>query len=396
MELRDALFAALRYELTGTLPESLSFDAIDEPFLTDLYAYSNRQEVAHLVGDALERLGVLSKFSDAAVEPFRRRQAVAAYHAEQQRQVFEAISTAFDAEKIPYLPLKGLVIRPLYPEPWMRTAGDLDILVKQEDLERASELLTKIGARQEKKEEKHDRTFFFATGVMLELHFRLLEDERANGAKDALDEIWEHTELVAEERFEYRMEDAWLYYFHLVHAAKHLQEGTCGIRPFLDLWIINHKTNPNPEKRIKLLEKQGLLPFYKAAEQLSEVWLSGEAHDEWTKSLESFLLAGGTFGSETTQMTMKSYENKNRFCYYLGRLFLSRERLMREDVGFQKHPHLFLFFQIKRWFHLLFGGSFRRHVKIALEAKQLDKSEHTAAELREHLGLARLDGFSNK
>ena len=394
MELRDALFAALRYELTGTLPENVSFDAIDEPFLTALYEYSNRQEAAHLVGDALERLGVLSKFSDAAVEPFRRRQAVAAYHAEQQRQVFEEISTAFDAEKIPYLPLKGLVIRPLYPEPWMRTAGDLDILVKQEDLERASVLLTKIGARQEEKEEKHDRTFFFATGVMLELHFRLLEDERANGAKDALDEIWEHTELVAEERFEYRMEDAWFYYFHLVHTAKHLQEGTCGIRPFLDLWIINHKTNPNPEKRIKLLEKQGLLPFYKAAEQLSEVWLSGEAHDEWTKSLESFLLAGGVFGSETTKHAMRTYEKKGKLQHYLSRVFLSFNALKKREPILEKHPILFPFLQAKRWFRILFLERLRNQRALEKKVKQVDAGEHTVEGLREHLGLARKDEVS--
>lgn len=390
MELRDALFAALRYELAGALPEGFSFEGVDEAFLRALYDYANRQEVAHLCGDALERLGVLKSFSDEAAEPYRRRMAVSAYHAEQQRQVFELISKTFDHASLPYLPLKGVVIRTLYPEPWMRTAGDLDILVKKENLERASALLAEIGAKQTEKEEKHDRTFFFATGVMLELHYRLLEDERANGAKDALDEIWEHGERVSKDRSEYRMEDAWFYYYHLVHAAKHLQEGTCGIRPFLDLWIINHNTMPNPQQRAKLLEGQGLLPFAKAAEKLSEVWLSGKEHDEWTKAFEDFLLAGGTFGGKSTSQAMKIYARHGKLRFFLYRVFLPYKELKKWEPILVKHPVLFPFVQIKRWFSILFEGRYRKHFKDVKKIRNLEKNTtHSPAELQKHLGLFR-------
>lgn len=385
MELRDALFAALRYELTGTLPENVSFDAIDEPFLTALYEYSNRQEVAHLVGDALERLGVLSKFSDAAVEPFRRRQAVAAYHAEQQRQVFEEISTAFDAEKIPYLPLKGLVIRPLYPEPWMRTAGDLDILVKQEDLERAETVLTGIGAKKIK-EGSHDISYLLPPRVMIELHYRLLEDERANGAKEALDEIWEHSKLVEEGRFEYRMEDAWFYYYHLVHAAKHFEEGTCGIRPFLDLWILNHKTKQDPKQREKLLEEQGLLAFSRAAEALSETWISGAEPDEWTKSFETFLLAGGTFGNDAVRWSAGVSGKGGKLRYFFSRAFPSYWEMKLYYPALCRHKWLLPFFWVVRWFRLLFCGGILHNRQTRNQAKEIG-GERTRAELRKHLGL---------
>lgn len=43
--------------------------------------------------------------------------------------------------QIDYMPLKGAVIRSLYPEPWLRTSGDIDILVK--DADRAAKLLEK-------------------------------------------------------------------------------------------------------------------------------------------------------------------------------------------------------------------------------------------------------------
>ena len=387
MELRDALFAALRYELAGNLPKGFSFEGLDGDFLKALYGYANRQEVAHLVGDALDRLGVLQNAPDEVAEPYRRRMAVSAYHAEQQRQIFETVSAAFDEKKIPYLPLKGLVIRPLYPEPWMRSAGDLDILVKQEDLERASEVLTLLGGVPTDKEEKHDRPFFFATGVMLELHYRLLEDERANGAKDALDEIWEHTERPSENRFEYRMEDAWFYYYHLVHAAKHLEEGTCGIRPFLDLWVINRNTSFDPAARRSLLEKNRLLPFAEAAEKLSEVWLSGKAPDEWTQSLEAFLLAGGTFGTMATKRSMTTSGKGGKLRYYLKKIFLPASVLKKRYPILEKHPFLLPLMQVKRWFHFLFCGGIQNDQAQKKEADHINDGLRSSTELKKHLGL---------
>ena len=387
MEPRDALFAALRYELTETLPAGFSFDGIDETFLKELYDYSNRQEVAHLVGDALERLGVLAKVSDEVAEPFRRRQAVAAYHAEQQKQVFEEVSAAFEEAEIPYLPLKGLVIRPLYPEPWMRTAGDLDILVKPEDLERASLLLENLGAKKHAPGE-HEITYLFPTQEVLELHFRLLEDHRANDAKAALDDVWAHTLSVGASN-RYVMEDAWFYYYHLVHMAKHLQEGSCGIRPFLDLWIINHKTEFDSLKRNDLLQKQNLLNFAEASENLAEVWISGSKGDDLSKALENFALSSGVFGSQVSRRATETYEKRSKLKYYLSRVFVPYSLLKRWEPKLEKHPWLFPFFQIKRWFRILFCGGIRHNLQMDREAEKLDQGVLSFEEMRERLGLLR-------
>lgn len=383
MELRDALFAALRYELAGSLPENFSFEGIDAEFLRSFYDYANRQEVAHLVGDALERLGVLKSVSDEVAEPYRRRMAVSAYHAEQQRQVFEAISSAFDKVALPYLPLKGLVIRSLYPEPWMRTAGDLDILVKKEDLERASALLEGIGARRTK-EGSHDTTFVFPAGVILELHFRLLDDDKANGARDALESIWEHA--FVKEGSCYELEDPWLYYYHLVHAAKHWQGGTCGIRPFIDLWILNHKVAFDVDARRNVLEKCGLLKFAEASEKLSEVWLSDEADDEWTRSFEKTVLLGGIFGSDAIRWSVGTTGKGGKLRYFFNRVFPPYHEMRISKQILNRHPWLLPFLWIVRWFRLLFGGGFRHNLETRAEAKKI-VGEHTYPELREYLEL---------
>ena len=393
MELRDALFAALRYELTDTLPEGVSFDACDDTFLKALYEFSGRQEVAHLVGDALEKLGVLSKASDEIAECFRRRQAVSAYHAEQQRQVFEMISAAFDAKKIPYLPLKGLVIRPLYPEPWMRTAGDLDILVKQEDLERAEACLAGLGAKKVKTTE-HDLEFLFFNGVTLELHFKLLEDGYANDAERRLfQNVWADLTPKSENSFCCALSPELFYCYHLAHAAKHLEMGTCGIRPFLDAWVLLHRWTFDEGREKTYLSICGLLLFAESAEKLIRVWFSDAPKDDWTSALEGLLLSGGVFGSAGAKQSMAEYEKRGRLRYFFSRIFLSFDEMKREESILEKHPILFPFLQVKRWFRILFGGRLRSRRHARKEAEKIDMGEHTIAELREHLGLLRKENF---
>ena len=41
------------------------------------------------------------------------------------------ICGALEKAEIDFIPLKGSVLRNLYPEPWMRTSADIDILVTQ-------------------------------------------------------------------------------------------------------------------------------------------------------------------------------------------------------------------------------------------------------------------------
>lgn len=54
------------------------------------------------------------------------------YNNEQQDYVSEEVFAAFDKNGIAYMPLKGILLKKLYPCPEMRVMGDLDILIKTE------------------------------------------------------------------------------------------------------------------------------------------------------------------------------------------------------------------------------------------------------------------------
>lgn len=53
----------------------------------------------------------------------------------------EQIGKTLEKANIPFILLKGSVIRKYYPESWMRTSCDIDILVNELDLNSAIRLL---------------------------------------------------------------------------------------------------------------------------------------------------------------------------------------------------------------------------------------------------------------
>ena len=69
--------------------------------------------------------------------------------------------------KIPFIPLKGSVIRQYYPEPWMRTSCDIDVLVHEEAVDQTAQIIVeKLGYTYEKKQ-YHDISLMSDGGVHL-------------------------------------------------------------------------------------------------------------------------------------------------------------------------------------------------------------------------------------
>ena len=85
------------------------------------------------------------------------------------------ICDLFESEKIPFIPLKGSVIRELYPEPWMRTSCDIDILIHEYDLDRAVKALSEKLEFVPKRKNGHDQTLLSTSGMHFELHYNLIE-----------------------------------------------------------------------------------------------------------------------------------------------------------------------------------------------------------------------------
>ena len=154
-----------------------------------LYKLSKAHDLAHLVGDALIKNDLIG--NDEIKEKYQKQVMIAIYRYEKINYELNRLRSALNEAQIPFIPLKGSVLRQYYPEPWMRTSCDIDILVHDEQVDNVAQMLVeKLGYTYEKKL-CHDISLISDGGVHLELHYSLIEDEIIGRVESVLQPVWE-------------------------------------------------------------------------------------------------------------------------------------------------------------------------------------------------------------
>ena len=343
------LFSLLRSAICGTQLTAEERSDCSPERVGKLLKLSAKHDVIHLLVLGMKQNDLIAQ----EYHDIEKHMLKAVYRYEQFRYEYEVLCEALEKAQIAFLPLKGSVIRKFYPEAWMRTSCDIDILVHREDLEAAVSYLSDNLNYVEKERATHDVSLFSQTGVHIELHFDLVEEGRANNAIDMLRDVWDHVSLRENSRYWYEMSDAFFYFYHVAHMAKHFESGGCGVRPFLDLWILDHIENMDPSARDLLLERGGLLQFAENARQLSQVWFGGKEPDALLHQLQEFILHGGVYGSADNRVALQQTKKGGQFGYILSRIFIPFVKLKRYYPILEKHPWLMPFMQVRRWFMLL-------------------------------------------
>ena len=182
--------------------------------LEGLYRLSKAHDLAHVVGNGLFRHGALSE-SSAWTPKFKRQMMLAMFRYEQLEATLRELCGALEEAGIPFVPLKGSVLRRFYPEPWMRTSCDIDVLVHEEDLERAGEWLhTHLSYRKEDVS-SHDMSLFSPSGVHLELHYDLVEERFAKESRAILRDVWQRVTPKEGSQYCCEMTDEMFYFYHV-------------------------------------------------------------------------------------------------------------------------------------------------------------------------------------
>ena len=360
----DILFSLLRREITGAQVSDGIIELCTKENLENVFLLAKSHSVAHLAADAVESLGL----ADSDSELYKKfagikKQTVFMYL--KQNVAYEQLTAALTEAGIPFIPLKGAVIRKLYPEQWMRNSCDIDVLVHSEDTERAAEVLMSRLGYESNFFGKHDISFITPDRQHVELHFSLLDEDSFPRADAILGDVWEYARESGDERGELELSDELFYFYHIVHMAKHLKGGGCGIRPFIDLWLLNHRVEFDSAKRRQLLEKGGLLTFADAAERISEYWMNLTPLDSERYAdsvLKDYVLRGGVYGSDSNKQAVDSLELPGQTGGLIKKLWKPYSQLKYWYPHLNGRRYLLPFYEVKRWILLIqntVGSSFR-------------------------------------
>ncbi len=336
---------------------------------TELLALARAHDVAHLLAVAL----ALNELEGAA--ELRRERMVAAYRCEQLTYVLDEVSLALEDAHIPHIPLKGAVMRRYYREPWLRTGSDVDILIHESDLPQALNCLCDCGYVNHGRG-THDVTLLSPSGYHLELHYDLIEDGRVKRSASLLQDCWAHA--TACEGYVYRqaLSDAMFYLHHMAHMAKHFEAGGCGVRPFVDLWLLDRSASADTAAaRDALLVQADLLTFAEAARALCRVWFDLAPHTPRSYQMQAFVLQGGMYGSRGNFILLQRRQPGDHRRYVLSRLFLPYETMKYEYPVLQKHPWLLPLMHVRRWFSRVLHGRLGHAVQEVKLARRIDATQ---------------------
>ncbi len=349
---RDAisiLLSLLRTAVRGDPLNEEERENVTPGRFSELLALSKRHDVAHLMALGLDQNGLL-RGEDT---PIANEMIKAVYRHEQLNYAYGELCRALEGAEIPFLPLKGAVLKSYYPEPWMRTSCDIDVLVRREHLDAAISCLVHTLQYEEKEHDTHDVSLYTPQGVHIELHFDLVEEGRANHAIRVLKDAWEHATPKAGHPYWYELTDAFFYFYHIAHMAKHFEVGGCGMRPFIDLWILDHIEGAETAARDALLQKGELFKFAEACRRLSRCWMEDAPLDALSQQLQDYIISGGVYGTAQNRVALQQQRKGGRIGYLLSRIFIPFAKLKRYYPILEKHPWLMPVMQVRRWFMLL-------------------------------------------
>ncbi len=175
----------------------------------------------------------------------------------QQDNVVQSVSALFKQHKIPFVFLKGTHLKQLYPDPFMRAMGDVDLLVKEETMQNVTRLFLDNHVKRISQSVQHD--VFVMNGVTIEVHPTLFKafDKRY---EKLMRSPWDYIRCDDVCEFEKPYECVYLLY----HLAKHLNSGGIGLRSLLDIGIYlkAYHESIDKDELFKLLDQVELRSFF--------------------------------------------------------------------------------------------------------------------------------------
>lgn len=353
----DILLDMIKSQIDGTPCDVSRFLALSPEEQQALAAVAKSQSLAQFLGNAL------GKAPEAAGLPITgalvRESMVALSYTLKIEKERKAICRVFEQAHIPYIQLKGARIRPYYPEVWMRTSCDNDILVHEEELEKATQLLVDQLGYKAGFKDHHDISLYSKNDIHLELHFTI------NGNHDRINQVLNH--VWDEENISHVPDSCEVlqsnehFLFHIIaHTANHFLGGGCGMRPLVDLYLLRKKMPFDEEKLMDLCEQAGIDQFYRNLLLLIHIWFEHGTHTPVTEHMEEFILSGGVYGTKRNRVAVAQHTTGRKAGCIRYQVFLPFDQLCRMYPNLRNHAWLMPVYQVLRWSRLVFKGRYKK------------------------------------
>lgn len=291
---------------------------------------------------------------------------------------------AAEAKGLDCIPLKGFLLRKLYPSPMMRSMTDLDVLIRDMDRQDVARWMESMGYEAEKTNAlSHHDNFKKRPWMYMELHFHLM---KPRPGRDELEKkVWEHASLLPGYQHIYQMSLEDFYIFHLLHLHKHFTSRGVGLKGVVDIYVFLKAYGASLDRSYLDQELKALqiYEFGTYMEKLSNVILGDEPADADSKLVADYMADCGSFGSGQQHRTIQMAQTKGksitskRLRYRLRLLFPGVQQMRKHFPSVQRFPWLLPVYWVARIFKSLFRRKkHTRHSLNEISSEQFDAVSH--------------------
>ena len=288
----------------------------------------------------------------------------------------ESILNALTENQIKCMPLKGSLIKFLYPSPELRTMSDIDILFENKKTKKVKNILESLGYKCDKiggTDDEYKKPPF----MNVEMH-RIMVDGNFELIADYYSNIWDVIKPTKENEYIYEMSKEDFYIHMVAHVARHYAVGGIGIRFVFDEWLYlkAYEKELNFDYINSEFEKINLLKFANNFKQLSIKWFKGLETTELEESMTKYIFNSYTHGTIQNEQSVRialgdkgiSNFKRKKFSYLLKLIFPSFKYMSNRNHILKKVPILLPYFYIQR----LIVALFKKQKLVASSIKGLD------------------------
>lgn len=354
--------------------------------LKKLYINSKRHDLAHMVGSALIKNGLIKRGTELD-KAFSDQVFKAVGRFERNNHELQNICHTLENAKVKFIPLKGSVLREYYAEPWLRTSCDIDIFVEEKNIDVAIDALVKELGFKAEGVWVNEKSVFSPSGVHVEMHY--LVDKSKRTEIYVLEDVWENSKTKDGKEFQTVMSWEYFYLYHIAHMAKHFAAGGCGLRSFLDLAVMKEKLPIDWQKAEQLLKDKGFYDFYVGCKKLVDVWFFGDEYDELSQKMEEYILKAGVYGDRENWVAVQQVKKGGGTVKHLfRRLFPPYKDMILIYPKLKGRKWMLPLYQIRKWFRLFKPGVAKRGVReMKITANMTDQKRKDVVNLLKKLGI---------
>ena len=246
----------------------------------------------------------------------------------------ERIFEVFEKNKIWYLPLKGCIIKDVWPQSEIREHADIDILFDRTYADKVRTLMADMGYNTKEFGKSYHDTYIKKPIYNFEMHRYLFTNDNEKTTEYYMD-INQKMFPAENQKYQYRLSCEDFYIYFIAHAVKHLRLGGTGLRTLVDIYLYLQNV---PLNFSYISEQLSVLEISDEEEKLRNISnklfslenngnLSLLEDDE--KNLLNFIFLSGAYGTIESKAKLElsalssnqTFSFKNKFIYWTKRIF---------------------------------------------------------------------------